>query len=335
MSTKDVKNVELYESSTPIQLVYPEYNVLSLPDWIIENIDTARVYGNKKRCIILPDGRKYHMDNILNEMSGRDWTLFINSVFETHYPTKGKNSYAHDIRKLHPTPKPPQLMYELINFFTKSDDLVFDYFAGVGGTMLGASLSGRDCIGFELNPSYIEAYKKATKALDLSEQEIYLGDSLELLGNEIFMKKTLRERKIGLVLLDPPYANMMSRKKTGADVSIYGKNSTPFTSSNKDLGNMTKKDFLLSLKKSVELTLPYIKRKGYIVIFIKDLQPSKKEVNLLHAEVISVLNEIQNIYYKGMKIWVDGSAKLYPYGYPFCFVANQTHQYILVFRKEK
>ena len=79
----------------------------------------------------------------------------------------------------------------------------------------------------------------------------------------------------------------------------------------------------------------YIKFRGYIVVFIKDLQPSKKETNLLHAEVIDRINEIPNVYYKGMKIWSDESTKLYPYGYPFCFVANQIHQYILVFRKEK
>lgn len=86
---------------------------------------------------------------------------------------------------------------------------------------------------------------------------------------------------------------------------------------------------------AMNLSKSYIKFRGYIVVFIKDLQPSKKETNLLHAEVIDRINEIPNVYYKGMKIWSDESTKLYPYGYPFCFVANQIHQYILVFRKEK
>lgn len=98
---------------------------------------------------------------------------------------------------------------------------------------------------------------------------------------------------------------------------------------------MKKEEFLFSLKESVELALPYIKKRGYIVVFIKDLQPNKKEVNLLHCDIINKLNEIDRIYYKGMKIWVDETTKPYPYGYPFCFVANQTHQYILIFRKEK
>lgn len=34
--------------------------------------------------------------------------------------------------------------------------------------------------------------------------------------------------------------------------------------------------FLSKLKESVELALPYIKFRGYVVLFIKDLQPSKK-----------------------------------------------------------
>ena len=78
-----------------------------------------------------------------------------------------------------------------------------------------------------------------------------------------------------------------------------------------------------------------MKKHGYIVIFIKDLQPAKKEINLLHANIIQKLNEIPTLAYKGLKIWEDKSAKLFPYGYPFSFVANQVHQYILIFRKEK
>ena len=142
-------------------------------------------------------------------------------------------------------------------------------------------------------------------------------------------------KPISLLLFDPPYSNMMSREKTGADIAVYGKMSTPFSDSDYDLGNMERPMFLSKLKESVELALPYIKFRGYVVLFIKDLQPSKKEPNLLHADVVNELNTIPNLYYKGMKIWADESTKLYPYGYPFSFVANQVHQYILVFRKEK
>jgi hypothetical protein len=94
-------------------------------------------------------------------------------------------------------------------------------------------------------------------------------------------------------------------------------------------------DCMESIKQSVELAQQYLKIRGYIVVFIKDLQPKKKETNVLHSQLISKINEIPNIQYKGLRIWADRSAKLFPYGYPLSFVANQIHQYILVFRKEK
>jgi len=196
-------------------------------------------------------------------------------------------------------------------------------------------LCNRKAIGIDLNQKYIEAYKNAAKEIGIKEFPTICGDCIEILSNENKMKNLLAEEKISLVLIDPPYANMMSKEKTGADINVYGNVATPFTDDKRDFGNLPVNEFYDSLKTSVELVLPYIKKHGYIVIFIKDLQPVKKQTNLLHANIIQKINEIPNVNYKGLKIWADRSAKLFPYGYPFSFVANQIHQYIMVFRKEK
>lgn len=325
----------LYNESDEFLDIYPEYDLSRLPRWVQDNIMDARVYGNQKKGVILPDGRKYHLDNKLNDMTGRDWTFFINSVFTTHYPTRGTEGYAHEIRKIHPSPKPPQLMRDLISFFTKEGELVFDSFVGVGGSLLGAALCNRKAAGIDLNQEYLNAYTEAAKKLDLQVYPTACGDCIQVLQNDTIMGDLTGNQEISLCLIDPPYANMMSKRKTGADVDVYGDIATPFTNEATDLGNMQRLDFLETLKKSVELMLAHMKPEGYVVVFIKDLQPQKKETNLLHAEVVGKLNEIPKLYYKGMKIWADESTKIYPYGYPFSFVANQIHQYILVFRKEK
>ena len=161
------------------------------------------------------------------------------------------------------------------------------------------------------------------------------GDCIELLNLKSTIRDLSNNKEFSLILIDPPYGNMMSREKTGGDMYVYGNVSTPFTNDPRDFGNMSVTRCIDSLKKTVELALDYIKVKGYIVVFIKDLQPKKKELNLLHADIISKINEIERIQYKGLKIWDDKSAKLFPYGYPLSFVTNQTHQFILVFRKEK
>lgn len=326
---------DAYESGNFFLEIYPDYTDFNLPSWIIQNIEDAKVIGNSKKTVILPDGRRYQLNNTLNHLSGGAWTYFSNSVFNSAYKTAGTDSFAHKIRKIHPTPKPPQLMRDIIEFFTKENELVFDYFMGVGGSLLGAGVSNRKAIGIDLNPIYIETYKAAAAEIGCPEFECVEGDCLEILSNKSKMTSLLNDEKISLVLIDPPYGNMMSREKTGADIKVYGNVATPFTNSEKDFGNLELNDFFEKLKKSVELVIPYIKTKGHIVVFIKDLQPCKKNTNLLHSEIINKLNEIPNINYKGLKIWADQTAKLFPYGYPFSFVANQIHQYILIFRKEK
>ena len=326
---------EQYKNAVPFSEVYESTVSLNLPDWVLKKIDSARIFGDSKQMIIFPDGEKYQINNPLNNLSGGDWLNFTTSVFSTFYTTNGKDSYAHDIRKIHPSPKPPQLMKEIIEFFTKENELVFDYFMGVGGSLLGAGLCNRKAIGIDLNEKYIETYKNAAKEIGVDIFSTKCGDCLEILNNEKEMESLLSDEKISLVLIDPPYANMMSKEKTGGDIAVYGNKATPFTNDERDFGNLSQTAFFDSLKQSVELVLPYIKKHGYIVIFIKDLQPNKKELNLLHADIIKKINEIPNLNYKGLRIWADRSAKLFPYGYPFSFVANQIHQYILVFRKEK
>lgn len=334
MGKKSKTNVQPSVEEKPFLEVYPNYDLSLLPSWVREQIKEATVSAPNYQSVLVPDGRRYYLGNKLNHLSGQEWTYFIKSVFTTCYPTNGKDSYAHKIRKIHPSPKPPQLMRDIIAFFTKENELVFDCFMGVGGTLLGAALCNREALGIDLNPDYVEAYKLAAAELQLKEFKCLVGDSLTLLANPEQAPLLFGEKQISLLLIDPPYGNMMSRDKTGGDIEKYGKTSTPFTTSKNDLGNMNRLSFLEALKECVANTMPYIKARGHVVVFIKDLQPEKKNLNMLHYEIASKLTEIDDLYYKGMRIWSDESTKLYPYGYPFSFVANQTHQYILVFRKE-
>ena len=313
-------------------ILSPE-EIATLPSWVKEDIENAVFVPGSSISIEISDGRRFCITNKINDLSGAEWTSQLCSVLNTRYSTRGEDSYAHHIRKVHPSPKPPQLMRDLIRFFTKEDEIVLDYFMGVGGTLLGASLCNRRAAGIDLNPNFIEAYYAAAEALGLPKQPCVCGDSNVLLDDAKTMAQLLNGEQAGLILIDPPYANMMSKEKTGADIPVYGKTATPFTNSNADLGNVDPEDFFLLLRTIVEKSLPYLKSKGYLIVFCKDLQPKKKETNLLHAKIIDVLNDIPKLYYRGLKIWADQSSKLFPYGYPFDFVANQIHQYILIFRK--
>ncbi len=290
--------------------------------------------GNYKKksnySYIGPDEEIYDIRNELNNLSGKKWLFFLNSVEITNYPIRGEESYEHELRKIHPSPKPPQLMKKIIEFFTKEGGWVLDPFMGVGGSLLGASLCRRNAVGIDISNKYIEVYKKVSKKLGLKEQIAIVEDNrnIPLIFGDL-------GEFFDLILTDPPYCNMQSKPKTGDKAKKIGKNfTTPFTDDPRDIGNVEYKAFLQALKEIIEKAILYLKKGGYLVIFIKDLQPDRENLNLLHADVILTLSEIKYLRFKGYKIWFDQAQNLYPFGYPFSYVSNQLHQFILIFRKE-
>jgi hypothetical protein len=117
------------------------------------------------------------------------------------------------------------------------------------------------------------------------------------------------------------------RKRTGSS------SATPFTSSPLDLGNLPYDHFLDELTAILAASVDVLKPSGYLVLFAKDLQPTPTHHGLLHADLVIRLAALPNLAYRGCKIWYDQTPRLYPFGYPYRFVANQLHQYILVFQK--
>lgn len=318
-----------------------------------------------EKVIVYPNGRKvkrtlkehevdkgergiYNSKNKLNDLTGKEWTFFINSVqltdfaknekefelwkylqqsvIETKYTTNGNESFGHNLRKMHPSPKPPQLMRDFIAFFTKSGGWILDPFMGVGGTLLGASLlEDRNAVGIDLEKDYIKTYNEVCKQENLKKQISICADSRDILSISQLKNKTF-----DLILTDPPYADMLSKKRTGGDRKDKG----AFTKDKKDLGNVTYEQFFSELRDIMGKAVSLLKNKGYLVIFCKDMQPTNKHHNMLHADIVNELCKISNVYFKGYKIWYDKTINLYPYGYPFSYVSNQLHQFILIFRKE-
>jgi DNA modification methylase len=327
-------NKDLFDKIIKPKDVLTAEEIKKLPKWVKDDLENAKIVGKSQKVIEVSNGKKFHLNNSLNDLNGAEWSYFLRSVFATRYSTKGEDSYAHHIRKIHPSPKPPQLMEDLIRFFSKENQWVLDYFAGVGGTLLGASLSNRNAIGIDLDKKYMQAYKDANKYLGLKEQKFLIGDSLKLLSDKTEIKKILGRKKFHLIAIDPPYSDMLSRKKTGEAVKKNKSvEATPFTDLKEDLGNMEYEEFLSSMNQSIIDATSLLENKGHILVFTKDLQPTPEKPNLLHSDLINKIIEIPNIEYRGMKIWSDESINLYPYGYPYAFSMNQLHQYILIFRK--
>lgn len=73
----------------------------------------------------------------------------------------------------HPTQKPLELIYKLLNIHTKEGDLVLDPFIGGGTTALACHKMGRRYIGFEIDKGY---YDLANGRLSAQAAQISLFD---------------------------------------------------------------------------------------------------------------------------------------------------------------
>ena len=170
----------------------------------------------------MTDGRRQpHPANTLNELPGDEWLYFTKSLLTTAYPSE----LGHATRKAHGANKPPRLMARLIEFFTRTGELVLDPFAGVGGTLLGAAIARgpRKAIGIELDPRWATVYRETVEALlaerdgagprvvdlgsadpggergfDPSGHDLHLGDARTLLP-------AMASESVDFVATDPPY----------------------------------------------------------------------------------------------------------------------------------
>jgi site-specific DNA-methyltransferase (adenine-specific) len=64
---------------------------------------------------------------------------------------------------IHPTQKPLKLLLEIIENYTKENDLIVDFFAGSGSTLEACQIKNRNYIGFEKNKNY---YNKIVSRLN-------------------------------------------------------------------------------------------------------------------------------------------------------------------------
>lgn len=70
----------------------------------------------------------------------------------------------------HPAPYPPELAERLIRLFSFAGDTVLDPFAGTGSTAVAAIASGRNSVGCDIEPSYLEIAQKKILAATKKER---------------------------------------------------------------------------------------------------------------------------------------------------------------------
>ena len=248
-------------------------------------------------------------------------------------------------------------MARLIEFFTKSGELVLDPFAGVGGTLLGAAIARgpRRAIGVELSPRWAEVYAQVVAAaladrggagpalvdlgandpggvrtFDPSGCELRVGDALQVLP-------TIEDESIDFVATDPPYNVKLPMTMSGGALSeSFTNRRTDYamvTDDPADLANAANYPAFLDRMTEVLAHVGRVLRRGrYAVLIVRDAYQDGRYVFTgadLAARAASV-----GLIPKGDLIWYQAGTRLRPYGYPTGFVPNNAHQHLLVLRRD-
>ena len=302
----------------------------------------------------MTEGRRApHPDNALNELPGEEWLYFTKSVLTTAYPSE----LGHAARKAHGANKPPRLMARLIEFFSKTGELVLDPFAGVGGTLLGAAIARgpRRALGIELDPRWAAIYADVVR--DLAAERDGLGpriadlgasdpggprgfdpSGLELrLGDALAILPSLPADSVDFVATDPPYNIQLPLTMAGGKLAeTHANRRTDYamvSDSGADLANAPDYPAFLERMTEAFAGMARVLRPGrYAVVIVRDAYQDGR-YQFVGAD-LAARAEPEGLVPKGDIIWHQAGTRLRPYGYPRAFVPNIAHQHILVFRRE-
>jgi DNA modification methylase len=283
----------------------------------------------------------------LNELDGKTWLKYSISVWDIA-------KTPEEMKFGHPAMFPQELCERLIKIYTKAGDVVLDPFMGSGSVLVTAKKLGRKGIGFEIVPEYVELAKKrlqdvkilaqtvqikldafAQDAKKLEDVQIKKGIEQLDLEPEIYLEdarnlsKYLRPESVDFCLTSPPYWNIHRRERT-AD----RKEPRPYSEMQNDLGNIPDYNMFLNELKSVfQQVYTVLKKRKRCVIVVMDLRVEDKFIPF-HIDITQMMQSI-GFTLEDIIIW-DRRAEynnLRPLGYPYVFIVNKVHEYILIFRR--
>jgi len=258
----------------------------------------------------------------LNELDGKTWGKYSISIWDIV-------KTPEEMKLKHPAMFPVELCRRLIQIYTKKGDLVIDPFVGSGSTLVACKELGRRGVGIDINEKFVKLAQErlVQESLDTSEIEspkVYTDDAANLLNY-------VEVESADLCITSPPYW-MVHLRRRSADY----KQPRPYSQLARDLGNITDyPTFMAELKRIFENVYRALKTGKRCIVIVMDIRVMNKFIPY-HMDIAAIMKDI-GFSLEDIIIWDRRKEynKLRPLGYPYVFIVNKVHEYIMIFRKDE
>ena len=252
-----------------------------------------------------------------NALSGSDWLRYSFSIWRN----LGKNGEEKGIN--HPAMFTVKLASRLLETYSNCDGgTVLDPFAGSGTTLVAAMEKNMHAIGVDINQEFRDMFVNRVSSSSLPTWEYHVRDARMLAD-------VIPAESVDICITSPPYWNILTRKRSAA-----GGAPRPYSQLKNDIGNMESySDFLSVLGEISEGVYDALKPGGVFVLNVMDLR-QKSKFYPLHMDAVEYVTRC-GFSLEDIIIWdrQDAYNSMRPLGYPYKFIINRVHEYLLVFRK--
>ena len=144
----------------------------------------------------------------------------------------------------------------------------------------------------------------------------------------------IEDESVDFIVTSPPYWSILNKRpdhKT-KQVRLDQGLTQNYSDDERDLGNISDyREFLDRLTSIFENLALRLRPGAYCAIIVSDFKHGAKFYPF-HSDLYGRIDE-KNLSLQGIICLEQSHKSLYPYGYPYAYVPNIHHQYILIFRR--
>ncbi len=263
------------------------------------------------------------MADRLNKLNGKEWLQHSFSIWRDIQKNQEERALKH------PAMFPIMLAERIIEIFTNKPGMtILDPFMGSGTTLIAAQKLGHNGIGFDISNDYV---KMAKERLQVTYKELFNKnvDHKIYCDTAYKISKYCEPDSVDLCITSPPYWDILNQKRTADRKQIR-----KYSDLHVDFSNIENyENFLNALKKSFTEVYKVLKINKFCVVIVMDIR-KKSHFYSFHFDLAQKIKEI-NFSLQDIIIWDRQKEynNMRPLGYPYSFIVNKVHEYIMIFKK--